>query len=156
MSRGIDLQHLLGREQAVSAAINGLLSAVFFALVFGLAARPLAMGAPDRLALDFLPQGLMVSLMASLVPTLVIRAKLRKVGQGAAAKVVPIVCRGLAAGLASAAVLAALALLGPVQAAPSLAALAFKIVYGSALGLGCTRLAVSSLVAQTTTREQAA
>jgi hypothetical protein len=155
MSTRIDLQQMLRREQAVSAAINAVLSAVFFALVFGLAARPLAMGVPDRFALDFLPQGLMVSLMASLVPTLLIRAKLRKAGQGALVKVAPIVARGVLVGLASAAVLAALALLGPVQAVPSHPALAFKIVYGALLGLACTRAAVSSLFARAT-REQAA
>lgn len=141
-----DPQRLLRREQAVSAAINAVLSLLFFSLVFGLAARPLAMGVPDRFALDFLPQGVMVSLMASLVPSLIVRGKLRKEGLRPAAGLGRVVATGVLAGLASALVLLALALLGPVTRVASLPALAFKIGYGAALGFACTRLALTSLI----------
>ncbi|MGF7154928.1 hypothetical protein [Novosphingobium gossypii] len=143
----IDLSSLLRCEQAVSAAINAVLSALFFAVVFGLAPRELAMGAPDGFALDFLPQGLMVSLMASLVPTLLVRARLRREGGASGGRLLPIVARGVLAGLASAVLLAVLALFGPVAQVPAYPALAFKIVYGALLGLACTRVAVSSLFA---------
>lgn len=147
------IDRLLRQEQAVSAAINAGLSAAFFALVFGLADRALATGAPDRFALDFLPQGLMVSLMASLVPAFLVRAKLRKAGVLGAgrgpdgAEIARVVATGVAIGLASAALLAAMAAFGPVRAVASYTALAFKIVYGAALGLGCTRLALHRLFA---------
>lgn len=148
MPTHIDLPGLLRREQIASALINAVLSLAFFTLVFGLAARPLDMGAPDRFALDFLPQGLMVSLMASLVPTLLARAKLRKTGL-APTGIARIVGTGVAIGIASAVVLAALCLLGPMTQVPSHPALAFKIVYGAGLGLGCTRLALTALFART-------
>ncbi|TCM19732.1 hypothetical protein EDF56_103375 [Novosphingobium sp. PhB165] len=155
------MDRLLRQEQAVSAAINAVLSAAFFALVFGLGERQLTIAAPDRFALDFLPQGLMVSLMASLVPALLVRAKLRKMGcfglgsgpSGGAVR--RIVAKGVLLGLASAALLAALALFGPLHAVSSHPALAFKIVYGAALGLLCTRLALTGLFG-TIFREHAA
>lgn len=148
------LDRLLRGEQAVSAAINAVLSAAFFALVFGISQGTLATGAPDRLALDFLPQGLMVSLMASLVPALVMRAKLRKAGLIGAGEgpetgeIARTVCLGVLAGLASAAALAALALFGPLDAVPCLPALVVKIVYGAGLGLVCTRFALTRLYAR--------
>jgi len=149
MDQGLNPDRLLRQEQATSAAINAVLSAAFFALVFGLARRPLAMAAPDRFALDFLPQGLMVSLMASLVPALVVRGKLRKAGApGAApsgARIARAVVGGVLAGLGTAAVLAALALLGPLAHVDSHAALVFKVAYGAVLGLACTRFAVKKL-----------
>lgn len=152
---GLDLRALGRREERLSAVINAVLSAVFFAIVFGLSARPLTMAAPDRFALDFVPQGVMVSLMASLVPTLLVRAKLRAMGLAAPASVAGIVLRGVACGVASALVLAGLAQFGPMHDLPSHPALAFKVVYGALLGLACTRLAVSSLFDRML-REQAA
>lgn len=148
------LNRLLFGEQAVSAAINAVLSAAFFALVFGLADRALATGAPDRFALDFLPQGLMVSLMASLVPAFLVRAKLRKAGvisahEGPeAGQIARVVLLSVLAGLGSAALLVALALFGPLASVPSHPALIFKIVYGATLGLICTRLAITALYAR--------
>lgn len=145
---------LLRGEQAVSAAINAVLSAAFFALVFGLSQRTLATGAPDRFALDFLPQGLMVSLMASLVPAFVVRAKLRKSGLIGAGEgpetgeILRTVLLAVLAGLGSAAVLAALALFGPLSGVPSYPALVFKIAYGAGLGLVCTRFALTALYAR--------
>ena len=150
----LTLDRLLRGEQAVSAAINAVLSAAFFALVFGLSQRTLATGAPDRFALDFLPQGLMVSLMASLVPALVARAKLRKAGLIGAGEgpdkgeIARIVLIGVFAGLGSAAVLAALAQFGPLPGVPSYPALVFKIAYGAGLGLACTRFALTALYAR--------
>ncbi|MBT0667183.1 hypothetical protein HT136_02220 [Novosphingobium profundi] len=145
------LDRLLRKEQAVSAAINAALSAAFFALVFGFAERPLAMGAPDNFAIDFLPQGLMVSLMAALVPSLLVRSRLRKDGrvclsQGPGGGVIlREVLVAVLAGCASAALLMTFALVGPLDGVSARAALAFKIVYGAGLGLLCTRRTLVAL-----------
>ena len=151
MNGPFDIAAIRRRESAVSAVINAVLSFGFFALVFGLSGRMLTMAAPDRFAIDFLPQGFAVSFMASLVPTLVIRGKLRKLGLARAdVKLARIMATGLALGLASAVLLLALAIAGPVDAVPLRPALVFKIVYGALLGFACTRIAISSLFAQTT------
>lgn len=148
------LTRLLRKEQAVSAAINAALSAAFFALVFGVAERGLTMGAPDRFAFDFLPQGVMVSLMASLVPSLLVRARLRASGDVSAcdgpggAEIARTVLFSVLAGVASAGALMALAVLGPLESVPSWPALIFKILYGALLGLACTRWAIHTLFAQ--------
>lgn len=63
-----------GRRQiAESAAINAVLSIVFFVALFGMPGRALAWAAPDRLAFDFLPQSGMIGLMSALVPPLLLR-----------------------------------------------------------------------------------
>lgn len=51
------------REVAVSAAVNGMLSIAFYLLIFVYRAAP----AVHALALDFLQQAFMVSLMSSVI-----------------------------------------------------------------------------------------
>lgn len=151
MQRHFHPERLLRREQLLSAAINAVLSAAFFALVFGIGDRALAMAAPDSFALDFLPQGAMVSLMASLVPALAMRGRLRKsdfLRQGrdpSGGRIVATTAKGVLLGLSSGALLFALARLGPLAHVPSYPALAFKILYGAGLGAVCTRLALTGL-----------
>lgn len=60
---------MLLREAAISAAINAVLSIVFFVLVFGVTMPPRI----AALGTDFLPQAFMVSLMGSLMPALLVR-----------------------------------------------------------------------------------
>lgn len=63
---------LLLREAAISAAINAVLSIVFFVIVFGVTLAPRL----DALGPDFLPQAFMVALMGSLVPALLLRRRM--------------------------------------------------------------------------------
>ncbi|MCJ2183716.1 hypothetical protein MTR62_13595 [Novosphingobium sp. 1949] len=161
-STAMPFSGLLAREQALSAAINGVLSALFFALMFGLTPRLLANGAPDHFARDFLPQGLMVALMGALVPALVVRARLRREGRlargagpdaGAIARAVGLSVLG---GLASGGALFALALVGPYAMMPLYPALLLKIVYGAVLGTAVTRAALIALYAGRVGTDEAA
>ncbi len=144
---------LLRTEQAVSAAINAGFSLAFFAGVFGFADRVLELGAPDRFALDFLPQGAMVALMAALVPSLVLSAKLRRqgllgAGQGPArGEIARTVLLAVLGGLACSAGLIALAYALVPGGVPVWPALAFKIAYGALLGALVTRGALVALYA---------
>lgn len=65
------------RESAISIVINGGLSLVFFLLIFG-RLDPVPIAGLGHYAFDFLPQSFMIGLMATLVPGLLTRAKLRK------------------------------------------------------------------------------
>jgi hypothetical protein len=138
----------LRREQITSGAINFVLSAAFFFGVFGMANRPLHFAAPDNFALDFLPQAAAIALMSSLVPLLVVSASLRKAGArtggGFVARTVLIV---FSAGLASAAVLAAICLFGPWSEIGWSIALVLKLVYGTGLGVAGTTFALTRLFA---------
>jgi len=52
--QAMDFAPILKRERLVSTAINVVLSAAFFLLVFGTSNRVLHFAAPDNFALDFL------------------------------------------------------------------------------------------------------
>lgn len=80
----MNVRAILIREATISAVINGALSVTFFLLLFGYCAAP----KPYALGTDCIPQAFMVSLMAALVPVLILR---RKVG----AAVRPILLRGV-------------------------------------------------------------
>lgn len=134
----------IAREAAISFVINGVLSLVFFLALFGRSGASLHWGAPDALAIDFLPQSLAVSLMSALVPALIAR---RRLGRGT----------GLRPIFHGAAIFAALGLLlGAVLAAAAeglgtapvdwWAALAFKLLYGGLLGAGITIMALRRMV----------
>ncbi|MPS67168.1 MAG: hypothetical protein E2586_01550 [Novosphingobium sp.] len=140
----------LRREQRTSGVINLVLSAAFFLGVFGLENRPLRFAAPDNLALDFLPQAAAIALMSSLVPLLVVSGSLRRSGgrTGGGAFIVRTVLSVVLAGLASAALLAALCLFGPWREIGWLVALGMKLVYGTALGVAGTTFALTRLFAQ--------
>lgn len=132
------------QEAAVSVVINGGLSLAFFLAIFGTKARALSWTAPDRLALDFVPQSLAVALMSALVPALIARRRL-----GGAPTLRPILVRAAGFALAGGALGGLLALLVGGSAAPPIAwaaALIGKIAYGGALGALITSLALGRLL----------
>ncbi|MEI5688527.1 hypothetical protein [Sphingomonas kyungheensis] len=126
----------LYRETAISVAINAVLSLIFFLLVFGTPASVRVAGAGGY-GMDFVPQSLMIALMASLVPGAIAAAKLRRAGLAAAEARAALLRRSLATALLGAGVGAAigwlLALLLPVAAIPLVPALFAKILYGALL-----------------------
>ncbi|MGF7150068.1 hypothetical protein FHS96_003725 [Sphingomonas zeicaulis] len=131
------------REAATSFAINAMLSLAFFALLYGLTPRLLAWGAPDRLALDFVPQSIAVALMSALVPCLILRRRLRlPIG------IQPIVLRAslfaLLGGLVGAAMAALCASLPPIGWTT---ALLLKLGYGGTLGAAITTVCIGRLTA---------
>ncbi|QGP80108.1 hypothetical protein GL174_02635 [Sphingobium sp. CAP-1] len=141
MTQGVSI----GREAAISVVINGVLSLAFFLAVFGTAPHPLNWGAPDYLALDFVPQSIAVALMSALVPALIARRKLngRSVLRG-------ILLRAAFFALAGALLGGLLAFsIGSVPF-PSIgwhAAMFIKIAYGGALGALVAGLALRRLLA---------
>ncbi len=65
-------------ETRISVIINMALSATFFLGGFGLTQRPLAMGSPDNLGLDFIPQSIAIGFFSALVPVLIVSSRRRK------------------------------------------------------------------------------
>lgn len=154
-----ELQQLIHRETIVSAIVNAIMSVAIFAVFFGLASRSLAVGRMDGLAIDFLPQGFMVSFMGSLVPSLIMQAKLRKAGMQAVApssrRIASVVAIAVAVGLASAVTLMVLASFGPLRVVHSYQALAFKMTYGAILGFVSARFALRALYLRSFQEESA-
>lgn len=137
MTRAVSVR----REAAISLLINGALSFAFFAATFGLASRLLHWGAPDSLALDFIPQSAAVALMSALVPSLVARRHVPGI------PLRPILMRAffLAAGGALLGSLLAL-MTQPGGSIASSAALILKLIYGGALGAIVTTIALRGLL----------
>lgn len=128
------------REAATSFGINMALSLAFFLAVFGLGGPPLAWGAPDGLAFDFVPQSVAVSLMSALVPALIARKR-----RALPCSVRGIVMRAIGFAAAGAALGGVLALLTGQAGLPSIdwgVALGLKLAYGGALGAFITGLAL--------------
>lgn len=147
----MDFAAVLKRERLVSTGINVVLSAAFFLAVFGSMNRTLTFADPDGFALDFLAQGGAISLMAALVPSLLVRKALRKGGAVAlpsTGAIVAQVARMVGLGLVSAGILAAICLLGPWAAIGWAPAFAVKLVYGGALGFAITHRALTRLYGQ--------
>ena len=135
----------VARQALTSAGINAGFSLAFFLLVFGLPGRVLTLGAPDGLAMDFVPQSGAVALMSALVPVLVTRAEAAQLHGNTPRAVRVIVLAALAwalAGLVFGGVLAfASGALGPAVLG-GWAAFALKLIYGGALGATVTALAL--------------
>lgn len=68
-------QHYVAVETVISVIINVLISAGFMFLVFG-RADSIDLWGPHGLALDFVPQTFMITLMSVVVPTLLTRKRL--------------------------------------------------------------------------------
>lgn len=138
------------RETRASTVINAVLSAVFFLAVFGTEARLLSFGAPDQLARDFLPQGGVIALMATLVPAFLIRKALRRQGNvgPATGAILGQAARSVAAGLALSAMLMAVCFYGPVAGVDWVAAFAAKVMFGGLLGATITRWSLRRLFGQ--------
>jgi hypothetical protein len=131
-------QAIVRRETAISVAINVVLSIGFFVALFGLAGP----AAPVALARDFVPQAFMVALMGTLVPGLLVRAK---VGGAVGA----VVLRALGFAIGAALIAGGLAFLlvsrlaAPVPVAP---AIAIKAVFGGVLAAIVTPPAVRAVL----------
>jgi hypothetical protein len=133
----------IARETIVSAAINGVIGALFFLAVFGTAGR-VAVGEWGY-AIDFLPQSAAVALMACIVPGMIARrAQLAGRLGGAASHPVTIqwLLRAAFMSVLSALTLGAgiafLWLSGNVATLDWPIALGIKIIYGAALGAWVT------------------
>lgn len=146
----MDFITILKRERLVSTAINVALSAAFFLLVFGSRNRALSFAAPDAFALDFLAQGAAISVMAALVPSLLVRKTLRKGGVQhlpSTAAIIGQAGKMLLGGLLIAGIVAALCLMGPISSVGWTTALAIKLVFGGLLGFAVTHVALTRLFA---------
>jgi hypothetical protein len=136
---------LIRRNMSISAVINAGFSLAFFLGVFGLPGRALAWAAPDRLALDFLPQSAAVALMSALVPGLVERKAIAAITGAPPRPVRAVVVAALGwsvAGLALGGVLAGAVLLSGAGEIAGWPAFALKLAYGAALGAVITRFAL--------------
>lgn len=137
------------RETLVSAVINMTFSALFYALIFGLAAA-LPVRGTGAFAFDFLPQSAAIGLMASLIPGLLMR---RAVVRGAFAtipaahkqpRIAIIAGISIAGAVGFGAVLAGLFWLAAPDQIGRSAAIAIKLVYGAALGATVTYVSLSA------------
>lgn len=134
------------RETAISVAINGVLSMLFFLLVFGLT-EPVM---PTVLAPDFFPQSFMIALMGSLVPSLILRRRLGGAPWS-------IYRRSLALAIA-AAILGggsgfAICQIQPARLLSPWTALVIKTIYGAVLAAIVTPIAIGALLKPRTTRQ---
>lgn len=143
----------LRTEMVVAAVISAVLSGVFVLLLFG-GRDPVPVHGWDGLIVDAVPQGLMIALMSSLIPTLLAR---RRVAAGAVRPsggthrwprnmVVRSGMIAIAAGLLSG-VLHWMVLPAGGDAWRFGAVLAMKIVYGGVLGAVVARIAVLAALA---------
>lgn len=132
----MDLERLIRRETLASMGINAVLSAAFFLGVFGAEVRPLAFADPDNLARDFLPQGGVIALMATLVPSLLVRRALRAAGRDVPSvrQILGQAVLSIAGGLAVSALLMFACLYGPGAGMGWTLAFAMKVLFGGLLG----------------------
>lgn len=128
------------KETILSMAINGVLSAGFFLLVFG-RASPVPLWGVGNWTFDFLPQSFMIALMSTLVPGAITRKRLRD-GVLKPSGIRPrlpssLIARALVLGVGAAAVgTASVAAVAAVLGGEEMvwgAAFALKVVYGIAL-----------------------
>jgi len=142
------------RETLVSMVINGVLSLVFFLLVFGFA-QHIPVWGMGNFVFDFIPQSFMISLMSTLVPGALTAKRL---GAGALSPSdrpsrLPrsLILRALLLAILSAivgtAIVAALATASGVAQVEWSAALALKIVYGVILGAFVTPIGLRAALA---------
>ena len=132
----MDLERLIRRERLASIGINAVLSAAFFLGVFGTEVRPLAFAAPDNLARDFLPQGGVIALMATLVPALLVRRALSGAGRRVPStrQILGQAIISIAGGLAVSALLMLACLYGPSVGMGWTSALVMKVLFGGLFG----------------------
>ena len=129
------------KETLISMAINGVLSAAFFLLVFGMAPSVPAWGVGSWV-FDFLPQSFMITLMSTLVPGALTAKRLKAgvVQPGGQASRLPrsLPLRALLLAMLAAAIgtglVAAVTTLTGIKALDWLPALGVKVIYGIALG----------------------
>jgi hypothetical protein len=141
----------IAREAAISAAVNGAISAAFFFLLHrGADAVPFK--GPGGLILDALPQSFMVAFMGALVPGLLARRAMAagklgaKLGIEAAGVVRLAVVGALLCAAAGVALVLAIALLVGSPGLPAEIAAPAKIAYGALLGALVTTVALRRLL----------
>jgi hypothetical protein len=132
----MDLERLIRRERLASTGINAALSAAFFLCVFGTEVRPLAFAAPDNLARDFLPQGGVIALMATLVPSLLMRRALRGTGRDvpSTGRILALAVVSIGGGLAISGLLMLACLYGRSAGIGWTSAFVMKVGFGGLLG----------------------
>lgn len=133
----------IAREAGIGFAINATLSLAFFLAIFGTVVRPVAWGAPDALAFDFVPQSIAVALMSALVPALIARKRL-----GLAVAVRTILLRAIGFAISGAVLGGLLAWTTQSAGLPPIAfhtALALKLLYGGLLGAIITIMALKRM-----------
>lgn len=140
-----EIARLVRKQMIVSAVINAVLSAAIFVALSGRPGGMLTVGAPNQVALDFLPQCAMVGLMSALVPPFVARREFAAVCGTTLPPTGRIVATATGLALASLAlggVLAAALLASPLEAVDAWHALASKAVFGGVLGALVTMFAL--------------
>ena len=141
----------IAREAAISAIINGAISAAFFFLIHG-GADAVPFRGPDGLVLDALPQSFMVAFMGTLVPGLLARRATAAGKLGAnleieGASVIRLaVLSALLCAVAGVALVLAVALLAGNTGVPVAVAAPAKIAYGAVLGALVTTVALRRLL----------
>ena len=155
MIAGLDHAYV-GKETAISIAINSVLSAFFVWLMFGGAASVPVRGV-GNLAFDFLPQSFMISLMSVLVPSALTRRRRRSGVVQPCAPVLSwlprnLLLRALLAAVAATALFGAAAALLLLALAPAQLSMAavwpMKIAYGAALALVVTPLGLCAALGE--------
>ena len=142
------------REALISAAINGAISAGFAWFVFGGYASVPLWGRAG-FVFDFIPQGFMIGLMGSLVPSLLLRRNAAREAWNAISDnrkssrtiFLTAVCMAMIASAGSAGLMAVLFWITAAPALPFPAALAVKVVFGGALGASVTVLSLMRMCA---------
>lgn len=151
MAAGVPFASYRRRETTVSAAINMAFSALFYMLVFGMVER-VPMRGLGNYAFDFLPQSAAIGLMASLVPSLLLRSALIKKrianveGAVVLTQVAQVVLRAVLAAVTAGAFLLAVFWLAMPDTVGRAAALPLKLAYGAALGSTITWFALPAIM----------
>ena len=143
------------KETLVSMVINGVLSAVFFLLVFGVAMSVPAWGVGNWV-FDFLPQSFMITLMSTLVPGALTAKRLRsgEIQPGTHASRLPrsLVLRALLLAVLAAAIgtglVAGVAALTGINELALIPALGLKVLYGIALGAVVTPIGLRAALSR--------
>lgn len=143
------------RETLFSMAINGVLSAVFFLLVFGLA-ESIGVWGMGNWVFDFLPQSFMITLMSTLVPGALtakrLKAKVIQSGEYAShlPRYLPLRALLLAvlAAVIGTGVVAGVAVLIGINELALVPAVGLKVIYGIALGAVVTPIGLRAALSR--------
>lgn len=147
------------RETAVSIAINAVMSALIFWLVF-YGVDPIPTWGMGNWVFDFAPQSFMIGLMSNLVPGTLAAKAIRdskiarhgSVGPMPANLVVRAVIIAVAAALLGTAAVAVAVFASGTEAVPAVAAFALKIAYGATLALLITPIGLRWTLASSSGR----
>lgn len=151
----MDQNAYIRKETKVSMVINGVLSAVFFLLVFGQEAIIPVWGVGNWV-FDFLPQSFMITLMSTLVPGALTGKRLKAgvVQSSTQSSRLPrsLLLRALLLAVLAAAIgtllVAAIAGLTGIHSLEWLPALVVKVIYGIFLGALVTPIGLRAALSQ--------